>query len=131
MKTSEHRVPGINGTVVFSVVIGIVLFAASAWAGNTGLGIALLVLMLAYAAILNLRKQIDVVQILRGEPADERYAQMTQRSIVFAANVLAVVAVAMFVYEIAVDGDPGPYSLMGFVFAVSMIVSLIWQRNRS
>jgi hypothetical protein len=131
MKTPERRAPRINSTVIFSVVIGITLFAASAWAGNPGLGVAMLVIMLTYAAILSFGKQIDVVQILRGEPADERYAQMTQRSIVFAANVLAIVAVAMFIYEISIDGDPGPYSLMGFVFAVSMIVSLIWQRIRS
>jgi hypothetical protein len=53
---------------------------------------------------------------------------MMQYAILFAANMLAIVVVVMFAYEIATDGSPGGYSLMKFVFAVSMVGSLIWQR---
>lgn len=131
MKTME-RTPGWrNGTVVFGMVIGLIMFGAAAYAGEPALGAAMLAIMLAYVAILWRGQRIDVIQVLRGEPADERYEQMLQKAVYFAANVLAVVVIAMFVYEIATNGNAGPYSLMGFVFAVSMVGSLIWQRLTS
>lgn len=130
MKTIERSSGTPNGTVLLGVVLGIVLFGAATYAGQPGLGLAMLGIMLSYVAILQLGRRFDVVQILRGEPADERYWGLMQQSIVFAANVLACVVV-MFVYEIAIGGNPGPYSLMGFVFAVSMIGSLLWQRMTS
>lgn len=131
MKTIE-RTPGWrNGTVVFGIVIGLVIFGAAAYGGQPGLGVAMLAIMLGYVALLWRGQRVDVIQVLRGEPADERYEQMLQKAVYFAANVLAVVVIVMFVYEIATNGNPGPYSLMGFVFGVSMIGSLIWQRMTS
>ena len=131
MNLPERTTGRVNSTILVGAVIGIIMFAAAAFAGHPGLGLALLGIMLAYVALLWLGRGNDIVQVLRGEPADERYQGMMQHAVVFAANVLAAVAVVMFVYEIAIDGDPGPYSLMGFVFAVSMIGSLIWQRMAS
>lgn len=128
MPTPNHTSGSINLTVIFAFLMGIVLFGAAAWAGHPLPGAAFFAIMTVYAAILWRGNANEVVQILRGEPADERYEAMSQRAIVFATNVLAFVVVAMFVYEIATDGNPGPYSLMGFVFAVSMVGSLIWQR---
>jgi hypothetical protein len=120
-----------NGTALVGIGIGIIMFGAAAYAGQPGLGAALLAIMVGYAAILWLGQRNDVIQVLRGEPADERYEHMLQKATSFAANVLAIVVIAMFVYEIATDGNPGPYSLMGFVFGVSLIGSLVWQRFTS
>lgn len=117
-----------NGTILLGLVLGLIMFGAATYAGEPGLGMALLAIMLGYAAILWVGQRNEVIQVLRGEPADERYERMLQVATSFAANVLAVVVVVMFVYEIASDGNPGPYSLMGFVFGVSLIGSLIWQR---
>lgn len=128
IRTNEHKTGSLNVTIVFGLVMGVVLLGAAAWAGQPLLGVAFFAIMALYAAILWRGRDIDVVQILRGEPADERYQAMSQRAIVFATNVLAFVVIAMFIFEIATDGNPGPYSLMGFVFAVSMVGSLIWQR---
>ena len=76
MKTIE-RTPGWrNGTVVFGIVIGLVIFGAAAYAGQPGLGAAMLAIMLGYVALLWRGQRVDVIQVLRGEPADERYEQM-------------------------------------------------------
>lgn len=131
MNTTHQSFGRLNPIILFGVAIGIVMFLAASFAGHPGFGLALLGVMLSYVALLWLGRRNDIVQVLRGEPADERYQGMLQNAVAFAANVLALIAVVMFVYEIAIDGNPGPYSLMGFVFAVSMIGSLIWQRMTS
>ena len=131
MNMIERARGGRNGSILFGIFMGIVLFGAAAYAGEPGLGVAMLAIMLAYVAILWRGHRIDVIQVLRGEPADERYEQMLHKAVYFAANVLAFVVIIMFVYEIAIGGNPGPYSLMGFVFGVSMVGSLIWQRLTS
>jgi len=119
---------GSNGTILLGLVLGLIMFGAATYAGETGLGMALLVIMMGYTAVLRFGQRNEVIQVLRGEPADERYEHMLQVATSFAANVLALVVVVMFVYEIAAGGNPGPYSLMGFVFGASMIGSLVWQR---
>src|SRR5690606_881373 len=111
MHSHRHKAGSPNATVVFAFLMGIVLFAAAAWAGQPVLGAAFFAIMAVYAAILWRGDGNDVVQILRGEPADERYEAMGQRAIVFATNVLAFAVVVMFIYEIATGGNPGPYSL--------------------
>lgn len=131
MHTNRHKPGSLNVTVIFAALMGIVLFVAAAWAGQPRLGLAMFAIMAVYAAVLWIGRDNDVVQILRGEPADERYEVIMRTAITHAANALAIAVVAMFVYEIATDGNPGPYSLMGFIFAVSMIGSLIWQRFKA
>lgn len=131
MKTHDSRSRDTNGTIVLGLLIGGVMFAAAAYAGEPVLGLLMFAIMAVYCAVLYTGHRNDVIQVLRGDPVDERYQLMLHRAVMFAANALAVVVVIMFIYETATGGNPGPYSLMGFVFAVSMVASLIWQARTS
>ena len=52
------------------------------------------------------------------------------RAIWFASEVLAVVVIGAFVYEIARGQGGQPYALLGFVFAVAYVAALLWLRWR-
>lgn len=131
MNHFERQSGPANAVMVLGLVFGSIILIVASIAGDPMLGLAMFGIMAAYVAILWLGGRFDLVQVLRGEPADERYKEMEHRSIIFAANMVALVCIGLFAYEIATNGDPGPYALVGFVFAVSMVGSLAWQRLTS
>lgn len=130
MKHPSRAGSGSHAVSLFGLVIGLIMLLAATYAGEPVLGFLMLAIMAVYVAVLSLGGRVDVVQVLRGEPADERYTAMDNRAIAFAANVVALTTVGMFLYEIATGGNGGPYSLIGFVFGVSYIGALIWLRLR-
>lgn len=113
-----------------AIGIGAVYLIASALGGRLTGGMIMLGVMVAYAVFLMIGGKSDVVQMLRGQPADERYKHIETRATVIAANVLAVFVVALAVIEFAKGRDGSPYTLIAFVFGVTYILSLIWLRWR-
>jgi len=72
----------------------------------------------------------EVVRVLRGQPTNEMWRLFNLRAIWFASEVLAVVVVGAFVYEIARGQDGQPCALLGFVFAVAHVAALLRLRWR-
>lgn len=125
-RASRWTVPAV------ALALGGAMLAAAWVGGKPGLGTAMLAIMAAYAALLLLLGgRSDVVGVMRGQPADERYRSFDLRATAFAATVMAAVIIVGFLYELARGGDGEPYSLFGFVFLVSYVAALLWLRWRS
>lgn len=117
-------------TPAFSIGIGIVYLIGATIGGDVRLGLGMFAVMIVFAAVLLLGGRNDVIQVLRGQPADERYKSFENRATVIAGNITAVFAIAMFVYELARSGDIAPYAVIAAVFGASFIGALVWLRYR-
>ena len=112
----------------FCVVIGGVYLVA-AWAGgDPGLGLAMMAIMAAYAAVLVVGGRVEIIRVLRGQPSDEMWRHHNARAVSFSAYVLAFSLIGLVVYEISRGGDGQPYALLCLVGAVSYVSALVWFR---
>lgn len=114
----------------FSIGIGIVYLIGATIGGDVRLGLGMFAVMIVFAAVLLLGGRNEVIQVLRGQPADERYKSFENRATVIAGNITAVFVIAMFVYELARSGDVAPYAVIAAVFGASFIGALVWLRYR-
>lgn len=135
MKNLRNRTEGSAegskwATPALSIGIGIAYLIGATIGGDVMLGLAMFGVMIVFAAVLLLGERNDVIQVLRGQPADERYKSFENRATVIAGNITAVFVIAMFVYELARSGDIAPYATVAAVFGGSFIVALIWLRYR-
>lgn len=116
---------------ILALLGGGAYFLANWIAGNPGLGGAMFAIMAVYAALLLLGGRSDVVRVLRGQPADERYRSFDLRATACAGTVTILVMLGAFLYELAQGEDGQPYSLLCAVAGVSYVTSLLWLRWRS
>ena len=114
-----------------ALALGGAMFAAAWVGGEFALGVRLFVIMAVYAALLLLGGRFDVVRVLRGQPADERYRSFDLRATAFAGVTTIVVLIAGFLYELAQGQDGQPFALLGAVAGVSYLVALLWLHRRS
>ena len=116
----------------FSVALGLVFLAAGIVGGQPAMGVASLVAMLVYAAILAIAgARSDIVSILRGQPTDERLAAFTLQATAAAGTVAIVVALTAYVWEIAHGRDGMGYVVVLVPTGIAFFASLLWQRARS
>lgn len=116
---------------ILSVVFGLVMFAGAAVNGEIGLGLGMLAIMVAYAAILVFGSpRSESVALMADEANDERRAQIQQRAVAFTANVLAVVIVVGFMVQLFRGEDAGPWTLLAFIGGASFVGSLIFFTRR-
>jgi hypothetical protein len=113
------------------LLIGLVYLGAFWLGGNPGAGLGGLAIMVGYGSLLLAGGRSDIVRVLRGQPADERYRSFDLRATAFAGVVTIFVLIGGFVYEVARGQDGQPFSLLGFVAAVSYLAALLWLRHRS
>ncbi|HET8591551.1 MAG TPA: hypothetical protein VFM01_18085 [Nakamurella sp.] len=127
MKTAETRelvVPAI------SVVGGIAYLVAGLISGNTGFGIAGLVLMVVFAAVLWLvRRRSETVKGLL-DRRDERINAIDLKATAFAGSVLIVAVIVAFVIDVARGGDGAPYFWLAAVAGIAYIVGVVVLRLR-
>lgn len=124
-RTSKWLVPAAG------LVIGGVYFVAAVMGGSLSLGISMLAVMVVYVGILVVAGRFDVVRVLRGQPADERYRGFNLQATAFATSVLILALLGAFVYEIATGGDGEPYSWLGALFTAGYVSALLWHHWRS
>jgi hypothetical protein len=115
---------------IFLVAMGGVYLVAFWAGGEVWAGVGAAVFMVVVAVLLFFGGHSEVVRVLRGQPSDEMWRSFNMRAIWFASEVLAVVVVGAFVYEIARGQDGQPYALLGFVFAAAYVAALLWLRWR-
>jgi hypothetical protein len=116
---------------IFLVLMGGVYLVAFWAGGEVWAGAGAAAFMVVFAALLLFGGRSEVVRVLRGQPTDEMWRSFNLRAIWFASEILAVVVVGAFVYEIARGGDGQPYALLGFVFAAAYVAALLWFRWRA
>lgn len=114
-----------------AVGLGAVAWAAQAAGGDFRGGLISFVIMAGYGlALLALAGRSDVVSMLAGTPADERYGAIDVRAVAVTGFVLILYVIGGFLWEQAHGRSGMPYTLMGAVAGVTYIGALIYGRLR-
>jgi hypothetical protein len=117
-------------TPVFGVVMGVVYLAAAWIAGHPGLGVAMLVLMVAFsaAAVLVSRRSETVRGLL--DRRDERMVSIDLRATAATGVVLILVILGASVVEFARGHSGAPYIWLGAVAGVTYLLAVLILRLR-
>jgi len=116
----------------FGLIMGMLLFAASAVGGQLVLGIGMFAVMAVYSAILlAFGGRSQIVDVLRGEPADERLAGFDLAATAVAGIAAIVVALGGFLWQIAHGQSGSEFALVAAGAGMGYIVALLWFRSRA
>ena len=109
-------------SVILGVLLGVLLFLGSAYAGSSLGGAGVVILILAYIVVLSVIGRVNVFQVLWGGTADESDPQTNQRVIVQATAVTALIAVGVLVYDLVSESDWGWFSWLAGSIATGYLV---------
>ena len=116
---------------VTALVLGAIMFL-TAWlaAGEPVVGLVMLGIMLAYAAMMRFGQRFEAVQILSNEPPlDERHAQIQLRAVATAYYMVLVVALAGALWEVS-QSQPGAFTLICSVGGLTHMISTVMLHRR-
>lgn len=116
-------------SVLLGVLLGVMLFLGSAYAESSVGGLLVAALILAYVIVLSVIGRINVFQVLWGYTTDENDPQTNQRVILQATVVMALVAVAVLIYDLVSQSDWGWFSWLGALIAIGYLGVVAWQRS--
>jgi hypothetical protein len=116
-----------------ALVLGLLIsFAELGQNASPAQAASALVIVGGYAvALVFLRSRSETASLLSGLPVDERWDSINQRSLAFAAQLIACVLVGAFIVVSFRGGDAMPYAWTAAVFAVGYLGSILWYRWRS
>jgi hypothetical protein len=119
------------GVPAAGLLIGAVFFAAAALGGQAAIGAGMFAVMAVYVvALLALGGRSETVGVLRGRPADERWAGFNLVATAAAGVGAIVVALAGFAWQLA-HGEPGtPFALVAVAAGAVYLAALGWLRWR-
>ena len=118
-------VPGVG------IVLGLLLFAASAAGGQPALGLGMLAVMAVYSGLLiALGGRSETIAVLGGRPADERLASFNLVATAVAGVAAIIVAIGGFLWSIA-HGESGmDFASVAAVAGIAYVAALLWLRWR-
>lgn len=124
---------GLPGWLLPAAVVGfgMVCLVLAYLGGNADRGVAALAVTAAYGGVLLLGGRSEVVRLLRGQSADERYEGFGVGATAFSAYVTVTLVLGMGLYEIARGEDGQPYTRICLVSGASYLAALLWLRWRS
>ena len=114
----------------FSVLMGVVMFAAEAVGGDRRGGGFALAIMSAYAALLTFGGRSETIRVMRGEH-DERTALIDLRATAYTGLVLVVAILGAFLVRVARGDSGNPYAALGALAGVTYLVALFIGRWRT
>ena len=114
----------------FAFGLGVLFWVAATLGGQAfvawwGLGV---MSVIAVGTLLGGRS--ETIRALRGDGADERFAQIDLRATAYAGLALTVAIIGGFVYELAMGRDGLHYAWLGAVGGLSYVLSIIYLRLR-
>jgi hypothetical protein len=115
---------------LFSVALGLLLFAAQWVGGNPGSGLVSLGIMIAFGAVVLLGGRSETIRGLRGDGRDERFRQIDIHATAIAGLAVIIAIIAAFVVELARGHDGSPYGWLGAVAGLSYLIAVIVFRIR-
>lgn len=119
------------GMPAFGLLMGAVLFAASAVGGQPLVGLGMFAVMAIYSAVLLLLGgRSETVAVLRGQPADERLASFDVAATAVAGFVAILVALGGFLWQIAHGQSGSDFALVAASAGIGYIGALLWFRWR-
>ena len=115
----------------FGLLLGVLLFAASAIGGQPVVGIGMLAVMAIYSLVLvALGGRSEIVGVLRGQPVDERLAGFNLVATAVAGLAAILVALGGFVWQIAHGQTGTDFAVVAAVAGIGYLVALVWLRWR-
>jgi hypothetical protein len=115
----------------FGLLLGVLLFAASAIGGQPVVGIGMLAVMAIYSLVLvAFGGRSEIVGVLRGQPVDERLAGFNLVATAVAGLAAILVALGGFVWQIAHGQTGTDFAVVAAVGGIGYLVALVWLRWR-
>ena len=116
---------------LFSLALGVTIFAAFAIGGDTGQGAVSFGIMAALAALFFFGGRSETLRGLGGPGRDERWAAIDLRASAAAGFVVITVIIGGWLWEVANGDDGSPYVQLGAVGGLAYVVAVAVLRQRS
>jgi hypothetical protein len=115
---------------LFSVALGLVMFAAQWIGGSPGSGLQSLGIMTAFGAVILLGGRSETIRGLRGDGRDERFRQIDIHATAIAGLAVITAIIVAFVIELARGHNGFPYAWLGAIAGFSYLIAIIVLRLR-
>jgi hypothetical protein len=130
-RSPRHRLARGRWLAIWSLVLGIAVFTATAIGGNLTGGLVSLGLFVAFAALFYFGARNETIGGLSAPGRDERWAMINERARAFAGTVVILAVIGAWVYELAKGRDGSPYAEFIGAGAIAFFVAALWLRFRS
>jgi hypothetical protein len=115
----------------FGLLMGVLLFTASAIGGQPILGLGMFAVMAIYSAVLFvLGGRSETIGVLGGRPADERLAGFELAATAVAGTVAILVALGGFLWQIAHGESGSDFAVVAAAAGIGYLGALLWFRWR-
>jgi hypothetical protein len=115
---------------LFSLALGLVVFAAQWAGGDPNGGLVSLGILVAFGAVFLFGGRSETIRGLRGDGRDERFSQIDVHATAFAGVAVIVAIIAGFVVELARGQDGLPYAWLGGVGGLAYLGAVVVMRIR-
>jgi hypothetical protein len=115
---------------LFSVGLGIVVFAAQSIGGDPGSGLVSLAIMTGFGALILLGGRSETIRGLRGDGRDERFRKIDIHATALAGLAVIIAIIIAAIVELARGHGPGPYGWLAAVGGVTYLVAIVVFRIR-
>ena len=113
------------------LVIGALLFVASAIGGQPVLGLGMFAVMAIYTAVLVVfGGRSETIGVLGGRPVDERLASFNTLATAIAGTVAVVVAIVGFGWSIAQGRSGTDFAVVAAAAGIAYLAAVAWLRWR-
>jgi hypothetical protein len=115
---------------LFSLALGVVIFAAQWVGGDPRGGVFSLALMSALGALFLFGGRSETIRGFRGDGRDERFREIDIHATALAGVTLIATIIVAFVVEVARGHDARPYSWLGAIGGLAYVGALVVLRFR-
>jgi hypothetical protein len=113
------------------LLLGVLLFVASAFGGQPLVGIGMFAVMAIYSLILvAFGGRSETVGVLRGQPVDERWAGFSLVATAVAGIAAILVTLGGIIWQIAHGESGSDFALVAAAAGLGYLVALVWLRTR-
>lgn len=119
------------GMPAFGLLMGVLLFTASAIGGQPILGLGMFAAMAIYSAVVVVfGGRSETIGVLGGRPTDERLAGFDLAATAVAGTVAILVALGGFLWQIAHGESGNDFALVAAAAGIGYLGALLWFRWR-
>lgn len=116
---------------VIGLLLGMLLFAASAVGGQPVVGLGMLAVMAACSTVIIVfGRRSETIGMLGGRPIDERLASFDILATAVAGTVALVVALGGFLWRVAQGQSGSDFAIVAAAGGIAYLAAIIWFRSR-
>jgi hypothetical protein len=114
----------------FSLVLGLIILAASWLGGDPGAGVISLGGLIAFGLLFLLAGRSETIRGLRGDGRDERFAQIDLQATAITGLALLVALIVAWLVAIAQGRSGSPYDWLLAIGGLAYLLAVAWFRWR-